>query len=113
MPKRRERSKSKKFRKTPGGEVAIHFFKGKGSKQECALCRHQLHGVPHGRKNFEVHTLSKTERRPSAAFGGVLCGKCRRTIIEETAKVKHGLKEMGEVDYVFKKFVEQAMQKAE
>ncbi|MFH1257203.1 MAG: 50S ribosomal protein L34e [Candidatus Diapherotrites archaeon] len=113
MPRRSQRSKSKKFRKTPGGKTKTHYFKGKGSKHECASCGKQLHGVPHSRKNFEVRNLSKSQRRPSALFGGVLCGKCRRIVVEETAKVKHGLKEAGDVSLSLKKFVEQAMKKVD
>ena len=111
MPNPHERSSEKKFTRTPGGKVSIHYFKGKASKHSCALCGSQLHGTPHGRRKSGVAKLSKTERRPSSAFGGVLCGNCREVIFTEAIKVKSKVKDIREVSFKSKKYVEMAMAK--
>ena len=111
MPNPHERSSEKKFTRTPGGKVRIHYFKGKASKHSCALCGSQLHGTPHGRRKSGVAKLSKTERRPSSAFGGVLCGNCREVIFTEAIKVKSKVKDIREVSFKSKKYVEMAMAK--
>ena len=113
MPKPHERSSEKKFTRTPGGKVVIHYFKGKASKHVCALCSGQLHGTPHGRRKSGVSKLSKSERRPSSAFGGVLCGNCREIIFTEAIKVKSGVKDVKDVSLRNKKYVEMAMVRVE
>ena len=109
MPNPHERASEKKFTRTPGGRVSIHFFKGKAAKHSCALCGNQLHGTPHGRRKSGVSKLSKSERRPSSAFGGVLCGGCREIIFTEAIKVKGKMKDIRDVSMKSKKYVEMAM----
>ena len=109
MTNKHERSSEKKFTRTPGGKVTIHFFKGKAAKHSCALCEGQLHGTPHGRRKSGVGKLSKTERRPSSAFGGVLCGGCREIIFTEAAKIQSNVKDIKDVSMKSKKYVEMAM----
>jgi len=91
MPNPHERSSEKKFVRVPGGKTTIKYFKGKGKKQHCALCKNILHGVFHSINRSKVSKLSKTQRRPSVPFGGVLCSKCRVKVFEETIKVKQNL----------------------
>lgn len=113
MPKRSERVSRKKFVRTPGGETRVHFIEGKTGKRECALCKGQLHGVPHGKGRAQVRKLAKTERRPSGLFGGVLCSGCRTKIVEEAVKVKHGLKAAEQLTLNIKPFVEQILKRVE
>ncbi len=109
MPRPSDRWKARKFTRTPGGKTKMSFFTEKSGKKTCALCEAELHGVPHGKRVAEVSKLSKTEKRPSGIFGGVLCGNCRTEIIEETAKVKTGVKNLSDVSFEEKKYVEMAM----
>ncbi len=106
MPKRSDRSKKKKFRRLPGKDSKKIFIKGKTSKRICALCKAVMHGTPHGKTTAEVRKLSKTEKRPTGLFGGVLCGKCRHIVIEEAAKVHSSVKKIEDVELRLKKYVE-------
>jgi large subunit ribosomal protein L34e len=106
MPKRSDRSKKTKFRRVSGKKSKRVFVKGKTGKHLCAVCGGVLHGVPHGKTPAQVGKLSRTERRPTAVFAGVLCSKCRSRVVEEAAKVEAGFKKMDEVELVLKKYVE-------
>jgi len=107
MPNREERAKNKKFRRLPHGKSRVVFERGHPGKHHCALCGAVLHGVPHGRKPSEVRKMGKTERRPSALFAGMLCGKCRAIIVVEAAKVGSGLKKIQDVELRLRKFAAQ------
>ncbi|MCD6434092.1 MAG: 50S ribosomal protein L34e [Candidatus Diapherotrites archaeon] len=112
MPKPSERRKKVKYRKTAKGTKKI-FVKGKTSKHRCALCGRYLHGVPHSKRPSEVRKLSKTERRPTAIFGGVLCSRCRTKIIEEAALIKAGAKEISDISLKELNYVKQALEAME
>lgn len=103
--------KGKKRIRTPGGETKIIAPKKKHSKRTCALCREVMHGVLHGKKSSEVRAASKSSRRPSAVFGGVLCGACREEVVEEAAKVEGKFKEIDEVPFKMKTYVEGIMKR--
>ncbi len=113
MPNRHERASEKKFVRTISGKAKIVYFKGKSKKHHCALCKKPLHGVPHSSSVFEMAKLSKTQKRPSTMFGGVLCSSCRKKTVEETIKVKGNQKQLQEVPFKLKQFVEMAMNKVE
>ncbi|HIQ10021.1 MAG TPA: 50S ribosomal protein L34e [Euryarchaeota archaeon] len=100
-----KRRLKKVYRRTPGGRVVIHFRKEKTGKHVCAICGAPLHGVPHGKRPSEVRKLAKTERRPERVFGGVLCPGCTKRIVEEAYYVKHGVKDISEVDLADRKYV--------
>ncbi|MFH0954945.1 MAG: 50S ribosomal protein L34e [Candidatus Micrarchaeota archaeon] len=97
----------KKHRTTSGSRIKA--ISHKSAKKTCALCENALHGVPHGKRVAKVRKLSKSEKRPSVPFGGILCGPCRKQVIEEAAKVVSGTKEEFEIEFRFRPFVEQAM----
>ncbi len=113
MPAPNERSKKRKFRKTPGGRNVRHSIRGKSSKLACGSCGNNLHGVPHAKTSAKVKKLSKSKRRPSGAFGGVLCGNCRERIVIKAAKVKNEGKKITDIGIGDKKYVEQAMKVVE
>lgn len=92
--------------RTPSGS-RMRFVQKKNSKSECALCQGILHGVPHSRTTAERRALSKSSRRPSALFAGVLCGNCRETVLEECAKVKSGVKPLEDVSLALKPYIRQ------
>ncbi len=105
MPTKSDRSKKKKFRRTAKGSKTV-FARGKRGKHLCAVCGSVLHGVPHGKGPAEVRKLSKTKRRPTAVFAGILCSKCRSKVVEEAAKVEAGFKKSDEVELVLQRYVE-------
>ncbi len=108
MPKNFQKTKKKKKRKTPK-TTREYYDEEKTEKRKCGLCGEKLHGVPHGKRSSEVRKLSKTQKRPSVPFGGVLCSKCRRKVIAEKIKIKNGLKTIEDLDYKTKKFVKQIL----
>ena len=97
-------TKKKKKRRTAKG-CKQYFVRGKTGKRCCAICGSELQGVPHGKTRAELGKMSKTEKRPSVPFGGVLCTKCRRIVAEEEAKLNNGLKALGSVDLRIRKYV--------
>lgn len=60
-------------------------------------------------KVSEVRKLSKTERKPSTMFAGMLNTKDRTFVFEEAAKVVSREKRIEETDFRLRKFVEQAV----
>lgn len=104
MSSKAQNVKKKVMRKTVTG-VIERFKDKKPKKRRCANCKELLHGVPHQKKTSEIRKLSKTEKRPSVRFGGILCSKCRRTMFEEAIKVKEGVKKKEDVDLSIKKYV--------
>ncbi|RLG70185.1 MAG: 50S ribosomal protein L34e [Candidatus Iainarchaeum archaeon] len=101
-----QKTKNKKYRKTPGGESKVYFERDRHGKASCALCGSTLAGVP---RQDEVKKLSKTERRPSTIFAGVLCNKCRSIVLEEAIKVKHNIKSMQDCKISIRPYIEQAL----
>jgi large subunit ribosomal protein L34e len=104
-----KRWSARKHKRVPSSKVAVHFPAEKHAKHKCAHCGKVLHGVPHGKGKSGVSKLSKTERRPSVVFAGILCADCRSVAIQEAAKVKYGLKEKSSIDLKLKKYIDQAM----
>ena len=101
-----QKTKNKKYRKTPSGESKVYFERDRHGKASCALCGNTLAGVP---RQDEVKKLSKTERRPSTIFAGTLCNKCRSTVLEEAIKVKHNIKSMQDCKVKMRSYIEQAL----
>jgi ribosomal protein L34E len=111
MTKPYQRTLKKKIRKTPSKKTKI-FVRGKPSKKRCPVTGQTLKGVPHARK-CEANKNSKTERRPSAPFGGVLSSQAREQVFIETGKVVAGVKEIDDVDSKYRKYVKQALERFE
>lgn len=111
MVKPHEKAMKRKARKTPGG-TKDEFHKNKPSKLTCAVTGDCLKGVPHASKS-KVNKLSKTQKRPSVPFGGVLSSKAREQVFIETGKVVAGIKTIDDVDEKYKQYVKQAMMRIE
>ena len=111
MPTPGERSKKKKFRKTIT-KTKIVYVKKKAKKQTDPITGKKLAGVPHGKKKGKLN-IAKSKKKPTGMFGGILSGESRKKVIEETIKVKLGLKKLENVPIKEKKFVEQAKKKIE
>lgn len=106
-----KRRSNKKFKKTPS-ETKREYFKSQNTKVECAITGKRLSGVPQGTKSA-VAKCSKTEKRPSVPFGGILSGEARERVAIETAKVVAGVKSIDDVELKYRKYVEQLMNRAE
>ncbi len=88
MVKRHLRTNKWKVRKRrlPSGRVGIIFRKAKTSKPRCGITDMLLNGVLYGRKR-DLRVYSKTEKRPSRYYGGVLSHEgLKRKIIDEISK---------------------------
>ena len=70
---------------TPGNKHVTHYEQRKPKAATCSRCGAKLKGVPRLRKN-QIKKLGKTEKRPSRAYGGVLCSKCSRELIKQKAR---------------------------
>ncbi|HLD58465.1 MAG TPA: 50S ribosomal protein L34e [archaeon] len=103
--KKKSFSKKKYLRHGKKRGEKIHLVRRKTAKQKCGICKTPLRGVKHGADKSELHKLSKTQRKPSAPFGGMLCSECRTIVAEETAKTIAG-KKIFEVDLRYRPFVE-------
>jgi large subunit ribosomal protein L34e len=97
--------KKKKFRRSVKGKSKIFYVKGKKGKHKCALCKKVLHGTPHSKTKGKITKLSKTQKRPSVPFGGILCSECRTTITDEAIKVISKEKKEEELELKSKKYV--------
>ena len=73
------------FVKTPGSKVKVHFRERKPSKAICGSCKKQLAGVPRERP-AKMQNIPKTAKRPERPYGGVLCSKCTRKLIQQQAR---------------------------
>lgn len=110
MTKPYQRTLKKKIRKAPSKKRRI-FIREKPSKKKCPVTGETLKGVPHARK-CEANKKSKTEKRPSVPFGGVLSSKAREQVFIETGKVIAG-KPIEEVETKYRKYVKQAFERFE
>jgi large subunit ribosomal protein L34e len=72
------------FTKTPTKTV-IHYKRRRPSKAVCAECGTVLKGVPN-ELPYKIKRMTKTEKRPSRAYGGVLCSRCTREKIKAEAR---------------------------
>ena len=69
----------------PSGKVVLRIKKERVGAGVCANCKKELHGVP-GRNAVDIGKLSKTEKRPSRAYGGYLCSDCTKELFREKAR---------------------------
>ncbi|BBG24377.1 50S ribosomal protein L34e [Sulfuracidifex tepidarius] len=84
MPKPflRSRSLSRKRVKLPSGNIATHYEDKRNSSSTCHFCGKPLHGA----KTNKLSKFSKSERRPSRPFAGVLCHSCLERLIKQTSR---------------------------
>lgn len=93
---KRTPSKTKKF-----------YYREKSKKISCAITGKKLSGSSKASKK------SKTQKRPSVPFGGVLSGEAREQVFVELGKVIAGIKTIEEVEQKYRKYVKQAMKRVE
>jgi len=110
MSTKNTKSKKYKYVKSTSGSKR-EYFKGKHKKQLCAITKKALSGVPHEDK-VGKGKKSKTEKRPSAPFGGILSGEAREKVFIEMGKVIAGIKKLEDVDQKYRKYVSQVIGRA-
>jgi len=84
-PAHRSRSMRRVFRKLPGGRTTIHYRKKRPSKPKCGSCGAVLVGVSSERA-YKMQGMSKSKKRPSRPFGGMLCGKCTKNLVKKQVR---------------------------
>ena len=83
----------------------MHSKRDKPVAAKCALCAAKLSGMPR-LHSTQLKRLSKTEKRPERAFGGILCGKCVKRILTEKARLENGSMTKHDVDFRHLKYLE-------
>ena len=83
----------------------------KHAKLRCAICDALLHGVSHGQSKAGLAKQSKSQKRPTGVFAGILCATCKRMIISEAAKVKSGMKTLQDTDVRIRNYMAQIEKK--
>ncbi|HDN83335.1 MAG TPA: 50S ribosomal protein L34e [Candidatus Altiarchaeales archaeon] len=101
-PQLRSRSVKKVKCRTPGGRIVIHYRKEKPSKHVCGRCGRLLSGVPNDIPS-KVRKLSKTEKRPSRAYAGVLCSNCVEELLRYQTRFEAKFKYPGFEDINFER----------
>ena len=105
---RKTRVKKKKFRRTPGSRVSVHYTKQKREYAECAVTGIKLHGTGNQNK-AKLRAKARTARRPSVKFGGMLASSARKLVWENFALVVSGKKTLEKVPANVRHFVKDAM----
>jgi ribosomal protein L34E len=72
-----------------------------------------LSGTPHTSQVSKLKKLSKTERKPSVPFGGILSGAERKRVFEAAAKVASKTMQIEAVGKDILPFVQQALARGE
>lgn len=94
-----KRVQKKKSIRTPS-KTTTHYSRKKSKKISCAITGKKLAGTHKDKK-------SKTQKRPTAPFGGILSGKAREEVFIEVGKVMAGIKKINDVDQKYRKYVKQ------
>jgi len=77
-------------RRTPRGRTAIHYVKKKPRKASCALCGALLGGIPNALPS-ELKKMTRSQRRVSRIFGGVLCSRCTKRVEKYRLRMEEGV----------------------
>jgi ribosomal protein L34E len=107
----KDRGSKYRFKKT-ASETKKVYFEEKGKRKVCAITGEKLSGTSSGQKG-KVSKESKSQRRPSVPFGGILGGKAREEVFTELGKVAAGIKTLDQVDEKYKKYIKQAIKRVE
>jgi large subunit ribosomal protein L34e len=113
MPNPDHKFKKHKMTRMPSGKAKRVIVKKKTSKHTCALCGGMLHGMPHGKRVFEIQKMAKTERHPSNLLASMICPTCRQKIYLEAVMFKHGVLTNDQLDMRFKKYINMIINKIE
>jgi len=113
MPGPNEKFKKHKKIRTPRGIIKRQLVKKKTGIHKCAICKEMLHGMPHGKRVFEVQKMSKTERRPEAPLASMICPICRKDVYLSAVLLKYNVLTKEEVDFRYIKYINMIIKKIE
>ena len=83
----KSRSRKRIHRRIPSGKSVLEFRETRPGKPTCPTGRPLL-GTARGTKN-EIRKLTKTERRPSRPYGGVLSSPAMRDVMHARVQEKY------------------------
>ena len=67
--------------------MVLQYKKRKPGVAKCGSCGAVLKGVARARP-YKMQNMSKTKKRPTRPYAGVLCSKCLRKVMIEKARKK-------------------------
>ncbi|MDD4250723.1 MAG: hypothetical protein PHX27_00860 [Candidatus ainarchaeum sp.] len=108
MVEPRKRTMKRKYVRTPSKTKRV-FYREQNQEKNCAITGEKLLGTSNKQSSKE----SKTQKKPSVPFGGILCTKAREQVFIETGKVIAEIKDIDDVDQKYRKYVKQALKRAE
>lgn len=111
MTQPKDRARKYKKRKSSSGTKKVHFNE-KSQRKLCAIKGTPLSGTSRETRGM-ISKESKTQRRPSVPFGGILSGAAREEVFIELGKVAAGIKSVDEVDEKYRKYVKQSLKRVE
>jgi ribosomal protein L34E len=106
--KARMKRKSKRVSSTS----KVEHYRGKKGVPKCAVSGKKLAGTHTSTKGL-ANKKSKSQKRPSVPFGGVLGAKAREQVFIELGKVVAQVKTVDDVEQKYRKYVKQALKRAE
>ena len=105
----KNKDKQKKV-KTPK-RVKVKYFKStRKGMAECHLCHKKLHGVSR-QTPIAMSKASKSMKRPTALFAGVLCNECRLKAWQEAIKVKLGIKKISDEGILLRPYIDNLLKR--
>ncbi len=75
--------------RTKTGKTAVRYVKKKPKQAACARCGVRLQGVPRG-SPVALGKMTRSRRRVSRKYGGVLCSACVRKVERYRARLESG-----------------------
>jgi len=111
MVRPEKRRMKKKHGRVASGSKTEHY-RGKKATARCAITGNKLAGTHTPTKGL-ANKKSKSQKRPSVPFGGILSSKAREQVSIELGKIIAEVKTIDEVDQTYRKYVKQMLKRAE
>ena len=109
---RPEKRRMKKIHGRVASGSKTEHYRGKKSSAKCAITGNKLAGTHTATKGLS-NKKSKSQKRPSVPFGGILSSKAREQVSIELGKIIAEVKTIDEVDQTYRKYVKQMLKRAE
>lgn len=106
------KARMKRKSRKASSKSTVEHYRGKKGSAKCAITGNKLAGTHTSTKGL-ANKKSKSQKRPSVPFGGVLSSKAREAVAIETGKVKAEIKTIDDVEQKYRKYVKQLMKRAE
>ena len=106
------KARMKRKSKRVSSASKVEHYRGKKGIPRCAVSGEKLAGTHTSTKGL-ASKKSKSQKRPSVPFGGVLGAKAREQVSIELGKVLAEIKTVDEVEQKYRTYVKQLMKRAE